>query len=198
MIDSLQARLSSVNPVVDTYAVVDDQSVGRTWRPFPDDAADTPLAQWLASLARERGWRSGRQAALYLGVRQPAFWTWWRGEIEPERRNQELLAAGAGVPLAEVADLVLRTKSQKQRLTVGDLKRMGAEEGSAPSDLGAVLERLDRIERRVAEGLTAAEVRAIFEDFIRRRDAGELPEYLDEPSEPDAPLDDDPLHEAVG
>ena len=130
--------------------------VGRS--SISQSAADTPLARWLVELAERRGWRSGRQMALYLKVNQAAVSTWLRGEVEPDRISQERLAQGAGVTVAEVADLVWRTKSQKQTLTVGDLQRMRApaQEEPDPAGLDERLRRLEegqaRIERRLAEG----------------------------------------------
>lgn len=178
-------------------------TVGRS--SFSQSAADTPFARWLVGVAESRGWRSGRQAALYLGVNQAAVSTWLRGEVEPDRISQERLARATGTPVEEIADLVWRTKSQKQRLTVGDLQRMRAQEERTPASLEERLERIerrlegiDRIERHVAEGLTRGEMQAILAEFIRKRDAGELPEeYLDDPDEPEA-ADDDPLRAAVG
>lgn len=171
-------------------------------------AADTPLAQWLVGVADRHGWRSGRQAALYLGVRQSAFSTWLRGTHEPDRLHQERLAEAAGVDVGVVADLVWRTKSQKQELTVGDLRRMekaelpptGEEHVPGSLDerlrrLEAIDERLDRIERKLAEGLTHPEMQALLEQFFRRYEDGERrEEYLDDPDEPD----EDGLRRAAG
>src|SRR5690348_7527007 len=77
-------------------------------------AAETPLAEFLADVGEDRGWTTGRQAAKYLGVKQAAFSTWLRGEVEPGREYQEQLAAATGKSLAFIADLVQRTKMLKQ------------------------------------------------------------------------------------
>lgn len=175
-------------------------------------AADTPLARWLVDYGDARGWTSGRQAAAYLGVNQSALATWLRGEGEPSAESQIQLAEATGVPFAEIAELVRRTKSQLQRLTVGDLRRLRAQEetpaGTTVGELGTIGERLerierrlegiDRIERKVTEGLSEMEIRAIVDEIFRRREQGTLPEtYIDDPDPPeDVPQDD--YREAVG
>lgn len=168
-------------------------------------AVDTPLARWLVDYAEARGWTSGRQAALSLrdaagaGINPAVFGTWLRGEFEPDTANQQHLAEATGVPLAAIAELVRRTKSQLQRLSVGDLRRMRAEEDAAPTE-PSVSERLERIERQM---LTEARLRGILEDYFRRQAAGDQPDYIDDPdpSRPPAAFpeeDAEDFREAVG
>jgi|SRR5262245_32713316 len=114
-------------------------------------AADTPFVSWLVDYAEARGWRSGRQAAIYLGFNQSVFSTWVRGEVLPGLENQEKLAEATGASLEAVRDLVRRSAP-------------AGEEPAPPSALVGVLGEL-RAEVRELRATLAAPPRAVDDAF---------------------------------
>lgn len=142
--------LPFVNLLFDTQVVVR--------RSLRQSAADTPLARWLVEYGESRGWATGRQAAKYLGVKQAAFSTWLRGEVEPSREYQDQLAAATGRSPAFVAELVRQTKAEKLLLT-GE-PTIGVSVGAVPWVLAPgspllliaeIKERLDVLEAAITE-----------------------------------------------
>lgn len=113
-----QAVSTLAYPLPTVKQIANTQEVVR--RSLRQSAAETPLAQWLVEYGEGRGWETGRQAAKYLGVKQAAFSTWLRGEVEPGRDYQEQLAAKTGQPVAFFANLVRLTKAWKLQNAAGD------------------------------------------------------------------------------
>src|SRR6185295_12749855 len=151
MVTQTVSRLSLALPFVKRE--FDTTCVAR--RSLRQSAADTPLARWLVDYGESRGWETGRQAAKYLGVKQAAFSTWLRGEMEPDRANQEQLAVGTGEPLSVIADLVRRTKEQKRALAGDAASPIPARPDQPPAwarDLMAAALEI----RRLVEGARAA------------------------------------------
>lgn len=115
--------------------------------------ASTPFVRWLADLAAERGWTSGRQAAKYLGVNQAAFATWLRGEYLPDAASQEQLARGARVSPDVVAELVRDSRPRTVSVDNPELAAILREMGTFPPEQQPAAQRrvLDALEQLRAE-----------------------------------------------
>lgn len=131
-------------------------------RSLRQSAADTPLAQWLVEYGESRGWTAGRQAAKYLGVKQAAFSTWLRGEVEPSREYQEQLATATGQPLAFIVDLVRRTKALKYSADTAAPLPERREWSPSGDDIYEVI-------RLTAEHAATSAVQKAVEEMSRRR-----------------------------
>lgn len=82
---------------------------------FSEKQVDTPFVRWLLDVVKQRGWKSGRQAAFYLGVNQAAFSTWLTGANLPKGQSIERLAVSTGEPLENIVRLVANSR-QSERL----------------------------------------------------------------------------------
>jgi len=74
------------------------------------EIVDTPLSRWFVEMAGEHTWTSQHQAALYLGIKQPALNKWLRAKFMPSPYYQRILVEKTGKSRAFVEDLVERSR----------------------------------------------------------------------------------------
>jgi transcriptional regulator with XRE-family HTH domain len=130
-------------------------------------AADTPLARWLVDLAESRGWTSGRQAALYLGVNHATLWTWLHGTLEPDLDSQAHLHEVTGESAERIAELVRATQAAK-RTPAARYRTSGRRATASLTVMNTPVDDTARLGVEVAYALARGEQTEEEEAYMRR------------------------------